>query len=99
MKGWCNFMRNIEFLWDKNSITYDENNEEYNRLFIYHVFECFNDLIEVRGYLYLNAIYEMFGVAWDTDRENLYFRERIRFKVDKIQDGFLINVFGLEESA
>lgn len=92
-------MKNIEFLWDKNCINYDENNEEYNRLFIYHVFEYFNNLIDVRGYLYLNAIYEEFGVVWDTDRENLCFQECVQFKVDKVQDGFLINVFGLEESA
>lgn len=43
---------------------------DFNRMFIVQQEHYFNALLKIRGYLYLNTIYEALGVEWDTEWEN-----------------------------
>lgn len=43
---------------------------EYNIAFLKSMEDHINDLIQYRGYIYLNQIYEMLGVRWDPKNEN-----------------------------
>lgn len=46
------------------------NNRELNRTFALMTVVALNDRLKYRGYLYLNQIYENFGVKWDPKKEN-----------------------------
>lgn len=47
------------------------NDLERNYRFISHVECLIRDLLNTRGYVYLNQIYELLGKKWDPDRYNL----------------------------
>ncbi len=58
-----------EIKFDKNAdgwCKYDE----LNRMFISQQFDYLKLTCEHYGYLYLNRIYESFGVVWDHERYN-----------------------------
>jgi hypothetical protein len=62
----------------KTSFTFNEEtsahamlDREQNFIFIAIQEDYINDLLKARGYIYLNQIYEMFGVKWRTEWENL----------------------------
>jgi len=75
-------------------------NEDYNLQFIHHTEMYLNDLIEARGYLYANEVYESLGLKWNPEWENeLYlYNEKyrpyvIQFEVfPKGDDGYLIQL-------
>lgn len=54
-----------------------------------------NDLFKVRGYMYMNYIYETFGVEWNPRWENLCFiydGRPIVFNTQNNDDGFVIDI-------
>lgn len=46
---------------------------DYNRGFIECMINLINEYYSKQGYIYLNTIYEHFGVKWDPEWENLCF--------------------------
>lgn len=70
---------------------------DYNRMFIAQQELYFNDLLKIRGYIYLNTIYEALGVKWDPDWENccLLYKPgtRITLAIRGVnEDGFDIDI-------
>lgn len=59
----------FEFKLDKNADCWCKN-DDMNQTFIKHQFEYLYLTCEHYGYLYLNRIYESFGVKWDHERYN-----------------------------
>ena len=57
------------FIFDEAS-PYWSHSYENNRSFIEMQTRWIYDLINVQGYMYLNRIYENFGVRWNTDESN-----------------------------
>lgn len=86
------------FTFNSRTSPYATVNVEENRMFISHMENHINDLIKYRGYVYLNQIYEMFGVEWNTEWENLCLTRgdithRIVFAVARSnEDGFDIDI-------
>lgn len=75
-----------------------EHCEEWQRMFLRAEEVYFNDLLIVRGYVYLNQIFEALGVKWDPNVENpccIYNEDedtRIKFKVREVENGFNLTV-------
>lgn len=68
-----------------------------NQMFILQQERFINDMLKVRGYIYLNTIYELLGIKWDIEWENLCLRYEpgayIRFAVRGAnEDGFDIDI-------
>lgn len=70
------------------TITFDRkspfwnNNIEVNKQFLHVSVNYLKDYILARGYLYLNTIYEAFGVRWNPDDENIcYQADRGHFSI------------------
>ena len=55
---------------------------ELNYMFLCMQERYINDIINVRGYIYLNQIHELLGIKWDTNDENLCIKNngKIRFR-------------------
>ena len=62
-------MKMFEFTFDSTCPSWAKN-EECNRMFIKHLDNYLNIVLENRGYVYLNQIYESFGVGWDPKKKN-----------------------------
>lgn len=63
---------------------------EENLMFIRYIEKFVNDLLERRGYIYVNQIYELLGVKWDPERDNLCCikdKKRIEFNIRSVVDG------------
>ena len=76
-------------MFDNKNILWEESNEG-NIMQIRTTMEHLNDILERRGYIYLNQIYEEFFVRWDTQRCNhciLYNTNGIRFEINNIFEG------------
>ena len=59
---------------EKTSFLYDPRNVEYNEMLIRAQVYQLADKLNVKGYLYLNAIYEAFGLSFPyKEKENLLF--------------------------
>lgn len=72
------------------TIIFDEKSTAYrkgsptNLWFLDMQTDYLKDKCFCRGYLYLNEVYETFGITWDPDEENVCYRENeggINFKV------------------
>ena len=46
-------------------------NNEYNRHFVRHTAAMILATLESRGYVYLNQVYEAYGVKWNPEWENV----------------------------
>lgn len=86
-------MKTIKF--DKNA-THWNRNEEINSYYLSAIKDYILDLFKIRGYIYLNQIYEHFGIRWNPKIENdLYLTENglIKIEFEPIGDGdFLIHI-------
>ena len=51
-----------------------------NKYFAEVTINYFHEVLKARGYLYLNTLFEAFGVAWSPDTENICFRSEEEFK-------------------
>lgn len=60
---------NMNFLFDKNHIDWEDDLEQ-NMLSILATFNRVRDIFRFRDYLYLNELYEYFGLGWNPEREN-----------------------------
>lgn len=59
-------------MFDKNA-TYWENDIDDNLCFVRMRGRYISDLLTVRGYLYMNQIYEHFGIKWNPEDLNELF--------------------------
>lgn len=77
-------MLRAEILFDKSSFCWTKD-LDYNMIFIKRNVAWANDKLKYRGYIYLNEIYEAFGVEWDPLKENQVLihtgEEYIKFEV------------------
>lgn len=60
----------MKFTFNSKTSPYATTDVEHNQMFIRLREDYFNDILKVRGYIYLNTIYEMLGVEWDPDWYN-----------------------------
>lgn len=87
----------MDAIFDKSSPMYDTADKDgnKNKYFLQIKQEYVNDILRVRGYIYLNQIYEQLGLCWDPTRTNeciLYEKGKsISFNFVAIKDGFKIN--------
>ena len=86
-------MRTIIF--DKNAVHWTENTD-YNLSFVKALGDYLKDLFTIRSYIYLNQIYERFGVGWNPENINdLYLTDDgpIEFKFKSTdEDSILIRI-------
>lgn len=83
-------MRTIIF--DENTIHWTQN-RDYNLSYVRTRGEYLNDILTIRGYLYLNQIYEHFGVEWNPeDTNDLYLIDdgEITFKFESIDENSIL---------
>ena len=66
-------MKTIVF--DENSVCWRPNMVE-NNFFLLRQVDYLRERLIAVGYLYLNTIYENFGVMWDPDLENVCYRSK-----------------------
>lgn len=59
----------MKIIFDESSRHWEQN-FDWNILFVKTQMRYFQDLYRVRGYLYLNTIYECLGLAWNPEKEN-----------------------------
>lgn len=87
-----------QFTFNSKTSPYATTDVEFNQMFIRRQENFFNDVLKVRGYIYLNTIYEMLGIKWDPDWNNLCLRyepyeAKLRFAVRAVnEDGFDIDI-------
>ena len=67
----------------KKSYFYDEGDEVYNKMFLKAEENLLNDLLNTRGYLYLNQIYEELGIKWDPSKENILYLPPKKIDINK----------------
>ena len=84
-------------------ISFDSDNPNWesdlmwNLSFLHSVEQHINDILHVRGYIYLNQICEMLNVEWDTDEENLCVKfdkkTRVEFETfDEPNSSFIVHI-------
>ena len=91
---------NHEFKFDSSSFKWEkEESCEYNLMVAKHVSRMLMDLLWARGYLYLNQVYEHFGLGWNPDNENVliryhecYTKEHPLFYFDKGDDENCVHI-------
>ena len=87
---------NCKILFNRSTSAYVTPEYNYNLMFIRHTELHLNNLLTHRGYVYLNEIYDAFGVKWDPKDENvccIYENNNcIRFDTRSIDDGFEIDI-------
>lgn len=76
---------------------YATKDAKYNRMFVRQQEQFINDMLKVRGYIYLNTIYELLGIKWDIEWENIYLQYEpgayIRLGLRCVnEDGFDIDI-------
>ena len=54
--------------------------QAYDRAFLDVVEQYINEIIRVRGYIYLNLIYESLGCEWNPDDRNVCIRAKVEGK-------------------
>lgn len=60
----------ITITFDKNSPHW-ERDYELNKLFVSTQLMFIRDLYEAKGYIYLDTIYDLFGLKWNPYEENI----------------------------
>ena len=70
------------------------NNLKRNEFFIDVQLNYLTEKLRYMGYLYLNEVYEVFGAKWNTDNENICFRNADDFLVaiEKKDDVYVIKL-------
>lgn len=65
----------------------DEIDEKFNIRFVRQQEAFVNDILKVRGYIYVNRIYELLGVKWNPKRTNKCFRYEPNVRLNFIIQG------------
>lgn len=60
----------ITVIFDKRSSKYENDNFEFNKLFVKATLKYLIDRYKVTGYLYMNTLYEQLGLKWNACDEN-----------------------------
>lgn len=76
---------------------YASTSTEANLMYIRYVETYLNDLLKVRGYIYLNRIYEELGMKWNPEWDNLCLLHKsgasVKFGIrGSNEDGFDIDI-------
>lgn len=58
---------------------YATHDEKFNHMFVRQHETLLNDLLKVRGYIYMNTIYELLGIRWNPIWDNIC----LQYKPDK----------------
>ena len=86
----------FKITFNQNTSVYAFDSREFNIKYIAQQELYVNDLLKVRGYVYINQIYELFGVKWDPQRENLCLlyngNNHIDFNIHSVGNGFEITI-------
>lgn len=61
--------KRILIRFDKNSTEFVDG-DDYNRMFIHTRLNFMVQKAYAKGYVYLNEIYDLFGIAWNCDMNN-----------------------------
>lgn len=89
-------MKTIIFDETSPAFITDENYETMNYEFLETQANYLKDKCGYRGYLYLNTVYEAFGVAWNPAEENVCYLEiegGINFEIAPREDGtYLVHI-------
>lgn len=76
----------FKFVFDENSPCYDKMNDDVNLMVVKYRAMYLCDLLKAKGYLYMNEIYEQFGVKWNPEGNNpcfIYDEHRsLKFRYD-----------------
>lgn len=80
-------------LFNQDTSVYAEKDEIFNHVWLQQQERYLEVLLENRGYVYLNQIYEMLGLAWNPEDEN---RCYIYAKGDRINFGIVDTRNGIE---
>lgn len=82
--------------FNRNTSVYAGKDETWNLLFLRQSKDYINDLLEHRGYVYLNQICEHLGVSWNPKCDNpccIYNNDIfIDFGIQSVDDGFELNI-------
>ena len=85
-------------IFDSKSFNWSDNYET-NKCIIEGTVQLLYDLFDVRGYMYLNDIYERFGVAWDPHEANECFikgSNSFALSCERMKDNvFKINIYSV----
>ena len=65
---------NHKFEFNRSSYKWEKECYEFNMLVANRVIHMIMDMFRIRGYLYLNQVYEYFGMKWNPDDENTLIR-------------------------
>ena len=85
----------VEIHFNSDSIAWSKDMTS-NRFFVLHQIEYMREKLLNNGYLYLNDVYEAFGVKWTPDNENVCFRKEDEFKpiFEMHEDEIIIKIEG-----
>lgn len=65
---------NHEFKFDRSSFKWDEKDYECNLWCAKHTIRMLMEMLRIRGYMYLNQVYEHFSIKWNPENENVLIR-------------------------
>ena len=75
----------FKITFDQKTSAYASKDFESNLMFIRINEHHFNDLLKIRGYVYINSIYESLGIKWDPKWDNVCYiyeeGKRIEFEI------------------
>lgn len=79
-------MQTIQLKFDSKNPNWT-GDRTYDRMFLSSMGQHINDTIKLRGYIYLNQIYELLGCKWDPDDRNTCVRTRVEGKLPFVHIG------------
>lgn len=82
-----------KIIFNQNTSVNAEGDYEHDYMFLRYIGTHLIDLFKVRGYIYLNQIYEFCGVKWNPNDENKCWisdKSDLSFNVRNIDEGFEI---------
>lgn len=86
----------LTIAFNQQTSVYAEQSNEVNLMIIRHNELYINDLLRFQGYVYLNQIYELLGVKWNPEWDNLCRtydgHNHFKFLVHSVDDGLEITI-------
>lgn len=85
----------LKIIFNQDTSAYFNESAEYNLMYLKGQESYINELLRIRGYVYLNSIYEVLGVRWDPKWDNaciIYNEKYIDFGIRKNPGGFELNI-------
>ena len=90
-------MNETSFIFNKDTSINYESDEQWSLLYCRSQKRYLEDIYRTRGYIYLNQIYEQYGVKWNPEWANhCYIYEvnpvKIEISIMDFDEGFMITV-------